>query len=383
MSTLQLEWTEDELLASDPIAEPLVAGGRRCHGGFDDTGAYRSPRTRNRAPAIAAWQRHHRDQFGTELVEAPLDTWPESYPNVAQAKFLLREGVSAPVVATLTRIGTVEGFGAMIRHAQIGDLQRFFDEPVDGTAIAHLQRGLFEAHARDEAGFADEAGHRDMWWAARDIAFDRPITRDETKAMMQRMGIVEPGAGGLVDQEAARRRMLEARRFDDLDLGLEMLVQRMISILLIEVSAFHIFRWAETVLSDGDLVAGDGEAARIVSYIRQDETPHVEYLRTALTEMRDRTFVGESGARIPGRDVIGTLWDVMLADSLGPRRDDNLRATLGEVEHALDGNPRRDDILEEFHALGSGATSAREAGIPPSSECDHGHRPARPGGVTR
>ena len=33
-------------------------------------------------------------------------------------------------------------------------------------------------------------------------------------------------------------------------------------------------------------VDGDGEAARIVSYIRADETPHVEYLRTALTEMR-------------------------------------------------------------------------------------------------
>lgn len=351
MGTLQLEWTEDELLANDAIAEPLVAGGRRCHGGFDAAGAYRSPRTRNRVPAIGAWQEHHREQFGTALVEAPLDTWPESYPNVAQAKFLLREGVRAPIVATLTRIGTVEGFGAMIRHAQIGDMQRFFDESIDGTAVAHLQRGLFEAHARDEAGFGDEAGHRDMWWAARDIAFEHPVTRDETTAMMARMGITEPGSGGVVDQEAARRRMLEARRFEDLDLGLEMLVQRMISILLIEVSAFHIFRWAETVLSDDELVAGDGEAARIVSYIRQDETPHVEYLRTALTEMRDRTFVGESGARIPGRDVIGTLWDVMLADSLGARRDDTLRATLGEVEHALAGNPRHDDLLEEFHAL--------------------------------
>jgi hypothetical protein len=353
MGTLQLEWTDDELLANDTIAEPLVAGGRRCHGGFDATGAYRSPRTRNRVPAIAAWQQQHREQFGTVLVEAPLDTWPESYPNVAQAKFLLREGVRAPIVATLTRIGTVEGFGAMIRHAQIGDMQQFFDESIDGTAVAHLQRGLFEAHARDEAGFGDEAGHRDMWWAARDVAFEHPVTRDETTAMMARMGITEPGSGGVVDQEAARRRMLEARRFDDLDLGLEMLVQRMISILLIEVSAFHIFRWAETVLSDDELVAGDGEAARIVSYIRQDETPHVEYLRTALTEMRDRTFVGESGARIPGREVIGTLWDVMLADSLGARRDDTLRATLGEVEHALAGNPRHDDLLEEFHALGT------------------------------
>ena len=79
-----------------------------------------------------------------------------------------------------------------------------------------------------------------------------------------------------------------------------MLIQRMINILLIEISAFHTFAWAEDRALRPDLVAGDGEAARLVSYIRQDETPHVEYLKTALTEMRDRTFVGESGRRVPG-----------------------------------------------------------------------------------
>ena len=52
-----------------------------------------------------------------------------------------------------------------------------------------------------------------------------------------------------------------------------MMVGRMIGLLLIEISAFHGFHWAEAVLSDTDLVAGDGEAARIISYIRADETP--------------------------------------------------------------------------------------------------------------
>ena len=47
----------------------------------------------------------------------------------------------------------------------------------------------------------------------------------------------------------------------------------MAGLLLIEVSAFHTFAWAEAVLSDGELVAGDGEAARLVSYIRTDEAP--------------------------------------------------------------------------------------------------------------
>ena len=75
-----------------------------------------------------------------------------------------------------------------------------------------------------------------------------------------------------------------------------MMVERMIRLLLIEISAFHTFAWAETLLDDTDLVAGDGEAARLVAYIRADETPHVDYLKTVLTEMRDRTVVGENGA---------------------------------------------------------------------------------------
>ena len=95
--------------------------------------------------------------------------------------------------------------------------------------------------------------------------------------------------------------MLAARVLDDVDLGLEMLIQRMIGILLIEISAYHVFAWAEELLSDTDLVAGDGDAARLVSYIRQDEAPHVAYLATTLTEMRDRTFIGESG-RAHSRD---------------------------------------------------------------------------------
>lgn len=58
-----------------------------------------------------------------------------------------------PIIATLTRIGTVEGFGAMIRHAAVPDWRRVVDEDTTGTALAHVASGLFEAHARDEAGF--------------------------------------------------------------------------------------------------------------------------------------------------------------------------------------------------------------------------------------
>ena len=213
------------------------------------------------------------EDFGTARLDIPLDSWPESFPNVAQTKLLLRHGVAEPTVASLTRIGTVEGFGGMLRLLPIPDFIACFEEDITGTAIAHIGGGLFEAHARDEAGHGDEAGHNVMWFAARDIAFDHPLTEDQTAHMLERMGI---GAGPRTDADIAQmRRAAEAGRAlpADIDFTLEILVGRMIGLLLIEISAFHGFAWAEAVLSDTDLVAGEGEAARLVAHIRQDETP--------------------------------------------------------------------------------------------------------------
>ncbi len=167
MGTAQVQFSEEELLADTPAAEPLVAGGVRCHGGFDEAGSYVSPRTRFRVPAIAAWGEQNSERFSSELIDVPLEWWARSFPNVDQARFLIRAGVPEPLMATLTRIGTVEGYGANIRLLEPTDLQRHFLEDVGGTAIGHLGGGLFEAHGRDEAGWEEEAGHRDMWFAAR------------------------------------------------------------------------------------------------------------------------------------------------------------------------------------------------------------------------
>ena len=347
MTTLQTEWTAKELLETDAVVEPLFAGGVRCHGGFGEDGTYVSPRTKHRRVAIRAWQEKRAADFGSELLDIPLSTWPENYPNVEQAKFLIREGVPDPVISTLTRIGTVEGFGAMIRYSMIPDWQTCFEEDVRGTALAHLDRGLFEAHARDEAGYGDEGGHKQMWFAARDVAFDSPVTEDQSNVMLQRMGLVRNDSNGTA------RAFVPARMFPDLPEELEMLLVRMTSLLLIEISAFHVFAWAETVLSDSALVGGEGEAARLVSYIRADETPHVEYLKTVLSEMRDRTFIGSSGKRYPGSEVVGAVWERAKADSLGERRQQNIALTVREVEHALEGSPRRGELLDQFHALAS------------------------------
>lgn len=360
MTTEQLDYHDDELLATHPVAEPLVAGGRVCHGGFDADGSYISPRTLHRTPAIQAWQDHHQDTFGTELMGLPIETWPEPFPNVEQSRLLLRNGVTEPIVATLTRIGTVEGFGAMLRHVPLPDLSRRFDEGVDGTATAHLGKGLIEAHARDEAGFGDQAGHDQMWFAARDIAFENPLTADESAFMLERMGIVSPAAAASraaapqpVPSDIISLLLPERNWPADTDVFLELLVDRLTRILLIEISATHIFGWAETLLSDPDLVAGDGEAARLVSYIRADESPHVEYLSTVLTEIRDRTVVGESGKRHAGTDLVASVWEAALEDSLGARRNENLSLTRAEIERAVAGRPGAGDLMEELWSLGS------------------------------
>jgi hypothetical protein len=344
-----LEFTPEELLASHDVEEPLFADGVRCHGGFVADGTYVSPRTKHRAPALDAWQARHRELFGTDILHAPVAAWPGNYPNLEQAKFLLRNGVREPIVAALTRIGTVEGFGAMIRFLAPDDMQLFFEEDIRATATAHLARGLVEAHARDEAGWDAEAGHDRMWFAVRDIAFEHPVTQDETAAMLERMGI-PVGAGA--DPTAAQARFVARRMHQDLDLGLEMLIATMLRVLFVEIKAFHVFAWAEELLSDGELVAGAGEAARLVSYIRADETPHVEYLRTALTEMRDRTFIGESGRRYPGTEIVGSMWNASMEESLGLLEDQNRTATVREIERALAAVTSGAELLEEFHRLG-------------------------------
>jgi hypothetical protein len=346
MTTLQTEFTEGELLADHPIEAPLLANGVRCHGGFDGDGAYVSPRTLHRWPAIGAWEEQRLEQFGTPIIDVPLEAWPAHFPNVEQSKFLIRHGVTSPTIGELSRIGTVEGFGGVLRTTPTPEFARCFAEEIDGTAIAHIDGGLFEAHARDESGFGDQAGHDRMWFAARDIAFDNPVTEDQTATMLQRMGIT--GGPGSAPPPPPSRVLP-----DDIDPVLESVLGRMIGLLLIEISAFHGFRWAEAVLADDQLVAGDGEAARLIAYIRSDETPHVAWLRTAISEMRDRTWVGSGGRTHDGAVMVDRLWTRALDNSVVLRRQASLDLTMAEVERAVAGRADGADLVEEMLSLGT------------------------------
>jgi len=343
VANLQLDWTEQELLADDRIDDPLVVRGVVCHGGYAD-GRYVSPRGRFRRAAIEAWQQNHRDTFGTDVLDAPLDAFPPHYPTLEQARLLLRHGVREPVIGILTRVGTVEGYGGAIRElAPKGDVQRHFAEDVRGTATAHLAKGLLEAHARDESGWGEQAGHDRMWYAVRDIAFEDPLDED---------GVAELRA--LMDQAAAGVAMpapISTPHHDDLDQQLLALIAFMARVLFIEIRAFHAFAWAEALLADSDLVAGDGAAAQLVSCIRQDEAPHVDYLRTVLSEMRARTFVGGSGKRYDGAELIDTIWQRCLSDSLGAGDRRNRAVTDALIGTALDGRRDGRELREEFDRL--------------------------------
>lgn len=355
MSTDQTAFTQDELLASHAYAEPLIAGGVRCHGGFDADGHYISPRTKYRWPAIRAWQKQHHMQFGTGLLDVPLDAFPEHYPSVPQAKFLLQQGVKLPLSLTLTRIGTVEGFGAGIRTVNLPDLQACFVEDIAGTAMAHLGHGLYEAHARDEAGFEDEGGHKQMWFAARDVALEEQPSEEQVREMMARQGGPRTVAAPPTPEQIAKiRAEMMANRMlpDDIDFALEVAIIRMTRLLLIELVAFLSFAWAEEILSDTDLVAGEGEASRLVSYVRADEAPHVAYLKCALSEMRDRTFRGASGRTYAGSEMIGRIWQRLTHQFLVTSRLDRRNGAYATILQGLREHPRRDAILEEFHALG-------------------------------
>ena len=68
-----VRFNERILLHGTPIAEPLLADGVRCHGGFDADGNYISPRTLHRAPAIESWEAQRVAQFGTPKLDAPLE----------------------------------------------------------------------------------------------------------------------------------------------------------------------------------------------------------------------------------------------------------------------------------------------------------------------
>jgi hypothetical protein len=348
----RLVYSREELLDSGPYAAPLIAGGVRCHGGFESDGRYRSPRTIHRAPAIEAWQARLRRE-GHDLIEITPALMPPTYPSVEQSVLLLEHGVRDPIVRTLTIISIVEGFGAIIRDVRIPDLRALVVEPIDGTALAHLGGGLFEAHARDESGFRDEGGHKQMWEAARDLALERPKIPGDV--LMRMMG-----------RQSARRR--PERPFPQLDETLERMLGVMAQVLVVEIFAEGTFDWGYRVLSNPKVSASPEAAGTMVQHIRSDENPHVEYLRTALSEVRARTLRTLDGRTIAGRTVVDALLHRILFELTRSRpqeQRDDLRESLATAMQVAP-NPKR--LIEEFDALDVAWTPLAKTGFEPAAD---------------
>ena len=348
VSPERFDFSEEELLESGGYDAPLLANQVRCHGGFDARGEYRSPRTVHRAPAIAAWQARLAAE-GHELIRLDPALMPPQYPSVAQAKLLLAEGVSDPIVRALTIISIVEGFGAIIRDVPVPDLRASFREPVGGTALAHLGRGLFEAHARDEAGHRDEGGHKQLWEAARDLALENP--RVPGDVLMRIMG-----------RRAQRQRR---RLLPELDADLERMLATMATVLAVEIFAARTFDWGERLLSDPEVSARPEEAGAMVRYIRSDETPHVEYLRTALSEVAARTLRTVDGRILSGRVAVDRLMHANLRALTSERPRENRADVREGLADAIARAGRGDDLLERLDALETPWTPPARTGFEP------------------
>jgi hypothetical protein len=345
----RLVYSREELLESDFCHAPLIAGGVRCHGGFDQGGAYRSPRVRHRGPAIRAWQARLASE-GAELLEVPRALMPPQYPNLEQSRLLLREGVRDPIVRALTIISIVEGFGAIIRDVEVPDLTALVREPLEGTALAHLRGALFEAHARDESGYREEGGHKQMWEAARDLAFEKP--RIPGDVLMRMLG-------------RGRRDEKRARLFPQIDERLEALLATMVQVLVVEVFAMGTFAWGEALLSDPEVSAAPRQAADLVRFIRSDESPHVEYLRTALSELRARTLRTLDGREIAGRAVVDGILHRVLGAIISERPRQQREDVRRDLAAALKAAGRGDHLIEEFDRLQTHWTPPARTGFEP------------------
>ena len=292
----QLVYTREELLRSHDYARPHVIAGHQLHGGFDEEGCYVSPRALVRAPAIEAWTESLRARGG-DLLDADSSLLGGiRYPNEAQQKMLLLEGLRQTFWNNLTITGLIEGRGRMLAEVTFPDFQEIVEEDISGMGIGHLNKGLLFAHGIDEGGEPDKGigGHDVMWFALRDLAFG------ETD-------FPEPGVPERIGRPEARKR--EAPEIPE---AYEQTLMFLLNLLLIEFRAELGFSLTERMLKDPELFldrrAEAEEAAVVVNRIRTDEEIHVKSLRLYLGELASVHLKTVSGGRKPGSEVIDHAW---------------------------------------------------------------------------
>jgi hypothetical protein len=351
--TQKLTYTHEELLAEQPYATRIHWKNTLFHGGLDAQGNYLPPRSRYRPEAIAAWTARLAAHGQPTQAIDPDQLRVEFFPTVEQSKLLLRNGARGAMTRILTLIGVTEGFGNDgIQALPRPQLQPFFKESIDHTALNHLYTGLFEAHGNDEAGRGNEAGHDVMWYVIRDAALESPrITPD----MFENLPLAPPpGYQGPAKAAPDALSISSAFQFQfpALDPLFEVLLTALAQILAVEILAYAAFSWAKAVLSDPACSAAPEFAPRTVDYIQQDENIHVAYLQCALSEARCRTLLGQHGEELSGQEVIDAICQRVVRAQLGSRRERMNAYRMNKIREELATRSDGETLLTQFAALG-------------------------------
>ncbi|MGH6873165.1 MAG: hypothetical protein ACREHE_16845 [Rhizomicrobium sp.] len=334
----RLTYSTAEILADHPYAKPHLEAGYKLHGGFGADGAYLSPRTLNRWPAIRAWNDALKSK-GQEVVDASRQLMARgSYPNVEQESFLLELGMGQSLWDSLSVTGVIEARGRMLAEATAPDFQPIVAEDISQTATGHLNKGLLRAHGLDEGGDASrgEGGHDAMWFAVRDMLFGaHAYPHAEVPQSLAR-----PELGRLMPQVSPEH---------------ERWILLLMNVLMIEVRAEKFFNFCTAVMRDPrnfrDRRAVAGHAADLVDRIRQDEAPHVGYLTDVISELRGFTFKSSSGP-VKGAAFIDPVWRGMVQWHSVTSLDYDREQTRRKYEAMFGARANGEALFRQFENLG-------------------------------
>jgi hypothetical protein len=334
----KLNYSEAELFADHEYVVAHEAAGHRMHGGFDAAGAYQSPRTLLRWPAVRAWHAAL-EVRGWPLIDASTKLLSRgNFPNFEQQKLLLAWGCGQTLWNALTVTGVVEARGLALTQITAPDFQLMIEEDITDTALGHLGKGLLKAHGFDEGGVpgSGKGGHDTMWFAARDLLFGKnAYPMPEVPPSLAR-----PQGGRLLP-------MIEPQY--------EALIVLMMNVLMIEIRAEAFFSFCTRVFRDPSLFADrrdDAElAAILVERIRTDEAIHVAYLQAAVSELRSFTFKTLNAQPIAGKTLLDPLWQGFVQWHSVTTLEHSRAQTRTAIEQTLRTLAQADAKLAAFEAL--------------------------------
>jgi hypothetical protein len=136
---------------------------------------------------------------------------------------------------------------------------------------------------------------------------------------------------------------------------MEALLTIMSNVLVVEIFAREVFSWGQRLLGDPEVSADPERARRMVAYIQSDERPHVEYLRTALSEFRTRTLRSEDGKReLHGHHVVDAIFSQQLQGIASTRPEEQRAQVRHQIHQALRERPNASELRRRFEALDAG-----------------------------